>query len=127
MSTPLIIVVDDEALLRWAVAESLSTAGFDVCQGESAADAMRCLAEAGGRSLVVVLDLKLPDSHDLSLAQSVMAQRPDAPVIIMSAHGTAQDRADALAAGAFRFIQKPFDLAELTALVREASARLGRP
>lgn len=126
MSAPIIIVVDDEALLRWAVAESLSTAGFDVCQGESAADAMRCLEKAGGRPLVVVLDLKLPDSHDLSLAKSVMAQRPDAPVIIMTAHGSAQDRAEALAAGAFQFIQKPFDLSELTALVREASERLGR-
>ena len=55
-----------------------------------------------------------------------MAQRPDAPVIIMTAHGSAQDRAEALAAGAFQFIQKPFDLAELTAIVREASERLGR-
>lgn len=127
MSAPIIIVVDDEALLRWAVAESLSTAGFDVCQGESAADAMKCLEKAGNHPLVVVLDLKLPDSHDLGLAKMVMAQRPDAPVIIMTAHGSAQDRTEALAAGAFRFIQKPFDLAELTAIVREASERIGRP
>ena len=84
MSAPIIIVVDDEALLRWAVAESLSTAGFDVCQGESAADAMRCLAEAGGRSLVVVLDLKLPGMSGLGLLEGLQANPvlKDVPVIV---------------------------------------------
>lgn len=124
MSAPIVIVVDDEALLRWAVAESLTAAGYDVCQGESAADALRCLEKAGAGPLVVVLDLKLPDSHDLSLARSIIAQRPDAPVILMTAHGGAQDKADALAAGVFRFVQKPFDLSEMTAIVREASERV---
>ena len=120
MSAPIIIVVDDEALLRWAVAESLSTAGFDVCQGESAADAMRCLEKAGGRDLVVVLDLKLPDSHDLSLAKSVMAQRPDAPVIIMTAYSDLDSAVSAFQGGAFEYLPKPFDLPRAVELIRRA-------
>ena len=124
MSAPVIIVVDDEALLRWAVAESLTAAGYAVCQGESAADALRCLEKANS-PLVVVLDLKLPDSADLSLAKSIMQARPDAPLIMMTAHGSAQDKAEAEAAGVYKFIQKPFDLTEMTAVVREASAKLG--
>ncbi len=125
MSAPVIIVVDDEALLRWAVAESLTAAGYAVCQGESAADALRCLEKAKSSPLVVVLDLKLPDSADLSLAKSIMQARPDAPLIMMTAHGSAQDKAEAEAAGVYKFIQKPFDLTEMTAVVREASAKLG--
>jgi DNA-binding NtrC family response regulator len=125
MSAPIIIVVDDEALLRWAVAESLISAGFDVCQAESAADAVRCIDQSNESPLVVVLDLKLPDSSDLSLARKIMSQRPDVPVIMMTAHGSVQDKAEAEAAGVYKFIQKPFDLSEMTAVVREASAKLG--
>jgi len=125
MSAPVILVVDDEALLRWAVAESLMTAGYAVLQAENAADAVLCLERGKSSPLVVVLDLKLPDSDDLSLARRIMAERPDAPVIIMSAHGAAQDKAEAEAAGVYKFIQKPFDLSEMTAVVRAAAATLG--
>ena len=125
MSAPVIIVVDDEALLRWAVAESLMAAGYSVCQAETAADAVRCIERARSSPLVVVLDLKLPDSHDLSLARKIISDRPDAPVIMMTAHGSAQDKAEAEAAGVYKFIQKPFDLSEMTAVVREAAAKLG--
>ena len=124
MSAPVVIVVDDEALLRWAVAESLTANGHLVIQGENAADALRCLAEAADSPLVCVLDLKLPDCSDLSLAKRFMAQRPDAPVIIMTAHGSAQDKAEAEAAGVFRFIQKPFDLSTMASVVGEAVAKL---
>ena len=124
MSAPIIIVVDDEALLRWAVAESLMAAGYSVCQAENAADAVECLDKAKASPLVVVLDLKLPDSNDLSLARRIMTDRPDVPVILMTAHGSAQDKAEAEAAGVYKFIQKPFDLSEMTAVVREASAKL---
>lgn len=125
MSAPIVIVVDDEALLRWAVAESLTAAGFAVCQAESAADAVRCLDQAKASPLIVVLDLKLPDSSDLSLARQIMSHRPDAPVIMMTAHGSALDKAEAEAAGVYKFIQKPFDMSEMTAVVREATAKLG--
>ena len=124
MSAPVIIVVDDEALLRWAVAESLIAAGFSVCQAESAAGAFQCLEKAKETPLVVVLDLKLPDSSDLSLARKIMSERPDAPVIMMTAHGSSQDKAEAEAAGVFKFIQKPFDLSEMTSVVRAATAKL---
>jgi DNA-binding NtrC family response regulator len=125
MSAPIVVVIDDEALLRWAIVESLTSAGFAVCQGGSAADALRCVDKAADSPLVVVLDLKLPDSSDLSLARQLMVQRPDAPVIIMTAHGSAQDKAEAEAAGVFKFIQKPFDLTEMTTVVRAATAKLG--
>lgn len=125
MSAPVIIVVDDEALLRWAVAESLMAAGYAVCQAQNAAEAFGCLDKAKQSPLVVVLDLKLPDSNDLSLARRIMEDRPDAPVIMMTAHGSAQDKAEAEAAGVFKFIQKPFDLSEMTDVVRQATAKLG--
>ncbi len=126
MSAPVVIVVvDDEALLRWAVAESLIAAGYEVRQADTAAQAVQCLDTAKASPLVVVLDLKLPDSSDLSLARKILADRPDASVIMMTAHGSAQDKAEAEAAGVFKFIQKPFDLSEMTAVVREAAAKMG--
>jgi len=72
--------------------EMMIAAGYSVCQAENAADAVRCLERAKSSPLVVVLDLKLPDSHDLSLARRIIAERPDAPVIMMTAHGSALRR-----------------------------------
>ncbi len=71
--------------------------------------------------MVVLLDLRLPDVADLSLLRDVRARRPDAPVVVMTAHGTADDVAEASRLGVFRFMGKPFDVAEIVNVVTEAS------
>jgi two-component system nitrogen regulation response regulator GlnG len=117
---PTVLVVDDEALIRWSLSEALSEGGYVVCLAATAAEARAVLETFERRPLVVVLDLRLPDVSDLSLLREMRQARPDAPVIMMTAHGTPDDASNAKGLGVSRFVSKPFDVAEMVRLVDEA-------
>jgi two-component system response regulator (stage 0 sporulation protein F) len=117
LPTPLVLVVDDEALIRWSLSEGLAEFGYVVRLAGSAAETRAVLASLSGEPLVVLLDLRLPDMADLSLLQEIRTKRPDAPVIMMTAHGTAEDARAAKALGVSGFVGKPFDVGELVGLV----------
>ena len=116
-----ILVVDDESLIRWSLAESLEADGFTVLEAASAREALACLDRRDDIS-VVLLDLKLPDSTDLNLLRLLRRLAPNSRVILMTAHGSADVLEEALRAGAFRAVSKPFDLQDMVALVRDAVA-----
>lgn len=118
--TPVVLVVDDEALIRWSLSEGLTEFGYVVRLAGSAAEARTVLASFGHEPLVVVLDLRLPDMADLSLLKEIRSKRPDAPVIMMTAYGTAEDAKQAKALGVSRFVGKPFDVSEMVRMVGTA-------
>lgn len=115
-----ILIVDDEALIRWSVAESLEDAGFTTSEAGSAAEAITQLGANG--FAVILLDLRLPDSSDLGLLRRIRQMAPDARVILMTAHGTPEILAEARELGAVNTLNKPFDMARIVGLVREAAA-----
>jgi DNA-binding NtrC family response regulator len=117
---PTVLVVDDEPLIRWALTEALSAAGYPTLQAATGAETRTSLAETRTRALVVMLDLRLADVHDLSLVRDVRRLRPDAPLIVMSAHGTAEDAEQVLEAGAIDFLTKPFDMIDAVGAVDRA-------
>ena len=117
---PAVLVVDDEALIRWSLSEALAEAGFAVGMAANGAEARVVLAAYGRDPLVVLLDMRLPDVNDLSLAREIRARRTDAPLILMSAHLTPDDVKAAEALRIFRVVSKPFDVREVVKLVGEA-------
>jgi DNA-binding NtrC family response regulator len=117
-----VLIVDDEALIRWSVAESLEAAGFGVLEAGSAREALQRFADRPGAIRVVVLDLKLPDSSDLALLRRIREMSPSSQVILMTAHGTPELLDEARRAGAFTALSKPFDMNRIVDLVQEASA-----
>ena len=116
---PMVLVVDDEALIRWALSEGLAESGYLVREAASAAEARAVVADSHTEPLIVVLDLRLPDMADLSLLSEIRAIRPDVPILMMTAHGTADHAAEALRLGARAFIAKPFDVRDV---VRQVGA-----
>jgi DNA-binding NtrC family response regulator len=119
MST--VLVVDDEPLIRWAVRQILEDAGYAVVEAGSAAEALTCIGEADGRPVsVALLDLRLPDSDDLTLLRLVRGQAPACRIILMTAHGSPEILADAIEQGAFATVSKPFDLSNVLHVVRAA-------
>jgi len=116
-----VLVVDDEPLIRWAVREGLEGAGYEVVEAGSAREALASLA-ASDAVTVALLDLKLPDSDDLSLLRRVRAAAPACRVIMMTAHGSPEVLAEAIREGAFGTVAKPFDLTRVVGLVQEAAA-----
>ncbi len=122
--TPVVLVVDDEALIRWSMSEALTDAGYVARMAANGAEARVALASFDRDPLVVLLDMRLPDVADLSLAREIRQKRPDAAVIIMTAHGTLEDAKLALELGVCRFVSKPFDVRDMVNLVGKAWAEL---
>jgi DNA-binding NtrC family response regulator len=120
-----VLVVDDEFLIRWAIAETLESAGHRVLQAETRRETLRILADPATPVDAVVLDYRLPDSNDLSLLALIRGLAPELPVILMSAYGSTEMTQGARALGAYEVMNKPFDLHHLHSLIREACANLG--
>lgn len=114
-----ILIVDDEALIRWSVAETLEHAGHRVIEAATASEALRHF-ETSSDIAAVILDLKLPDSSDLGLLRRILQRSPACRVILITAHGTADVFEEALQAGAFDVLGKPFDLQQMAHVVDEA-------
>jgi DNA-binding NtrC family response regulator len=116
-----VLVVDDEELIRWSLAQTLEAAGYEVLEAGSAREALEQLRQASDIR-VVLLDVKLPDSSDLGLLRKVRQHAPRCRVILMTAHGTAETLDEAIRAGAFHALGKPFDMVNMVGLVNEAAA-----
>jgi two-component system, response regulator, stage 0 sporulation protein F len=116
-----VLVVDDEPLIRWSVAESLSDLGFDVEEAGDASSALRKVTTAATPFDVVVLDLRLPDMDDLSLLGTLRQLLPSAALVLMTAFGNPDVFANAAAMGA-SVLHKPFELDELKEVVLHSGA-----
>jgi DNA-binding NtrC family response regulator len=116
-----VLVVDDEPLIRWSVAETLGECGYEVVETGDASGA-RSAVGAGAAFDVVLLDYRLPDSDDLGLLASIRHAVPRAQVIMMTAFGKPEVVRGALELGAFRVVNKPFEMQAIASLVAEAAA-----
>jgi two-component system KDP operon response regulator KdpE len=121
-SVPLrVLVVDDEPLICWSLAETLGGSGDIVTEAGSGAAAVRALSDARQPMDVVLLDYKLPDVNNLSLLAAVRRLSPSSRVILMSAFATPEVARDAFALGAARVVNKPIDMHDVPALVHDAA------
>jgi two-component system, NtrC family, response regulator AtoC len=116
-----ILIVDDEPLIRWSLAETLEAAGHAVEEAGTAKQTLEALA-LGSAPDVVLLDFRMPDSKDLTLLQTIRQNRPHAAVIMMTAFGTPEMIGEAERLGAYRVLNKPIDMTDLAALVEQSHA-----
>lgn len=121
---PTVLVVDDDALVRWSLSESLSNAGYHVLEARDGQDALQQLGAREDHVEVVLLDMELPDCDDLQLLKDLRRRSLQCPIIMMTAHGTAEAAEQATREGAYRVVDKPFDLEDIVGLVAEA---VGQP
>ncbi len=115
---PLVLLVDDDADLRAALATSLELAGLSVLAVADAAAALAALDRHG--VAVVVSDIRMPGMDGRQLAQRIAAQDADLPVILMTGHGDIEQAVAALRQGAYDFLAKPFASDRLIESVRRA-------
>ena len=115
-----VLVVDDEAGLRHALAINLRARGYDVTVAETGADALTAAAREPPD--VVVLDLGLPDMDGTDVITGLRGWTR-APIIVLSARTGQGDKVDALDVGADDYVTKPFGMDELLARLRAALRR----
>ncbi len=114
MPKPHVLVVDDEELYRRALERILSRAGYAVTCARDAAEAMSVVT---AESLDLVLcDVKMPGVNGIELVRKIREFDPDLPSIVVTGYGTAENSVEALRAGAFWYLQKPFDQDHLDAV-----------
>src|SRR5436305_13006231 len=77
-----VLVVDDEALVRWTVTEVLTAAGYEVLEAHDGKSALRTVVERHGHVDIVMLDLRLPDSRDLRLLEAIVHLAPTAAIVL---------------------------------------------
>ncbi len=115
---PLILLVDDDADLLRATAQTLELAGFSVSAFSRPRDAVEALDIAAVS--VVVSDIRMPGMDGLELFARVQQQDDDLPVILMTGHGDIPMAVQAIKDGVYDFIPKPFATDRLVQSVRRA-------
>jgi CheY-like chemotaxis protein len=115
-----VLIVDDEPLIRWSLAELLTECGCQVAEAGDAQTALGLLVDGFVNPDVVVLDLRLPDTDDLSLVEALRRSIPRARLILMTAFGSPEVVQQALDLGVFRVVSKPFEMHEMVGLVQTA-------
>ncbi|MFO1467822.1 MAG: sigma-54 dependent transcriptional regulator [Steroidobacteraceae bacterium] len=125
MNGPKVLIVEDDAPLREALADTLAAAGID---GEAVADAGGALSrlEAGDIGLVIS-DVHMPRIDGIELLASIKRRWRDLPVVLMTAHATVARAVAAMREGATDYIVKPFDAAQLVELTRRLLASRAAP
>jgi response regulator RpfG family c-di-GMP phosphodiesterase len=113
-----ILVVDDEAKLRFVLGVHLRAAGFEVCEAQNGRQAIEQAREK--RPDIIFMDLSMPVMDGISSTRELKTdpRTRHIPVIILTARTQPEDMAAALDAGAQDYLRKPFDLTELLARVR---------
>src|ERR1043165_9387236 len=118
MSKAHVLVVDDQESIRHFVSKALEAEGFDVTATGSVREGRDAIqATLPDRAL---LDLKLPDGTGLELLREIKRTHPEMPVIMMTAFGELETAVEAMSAGAYWFVKKPFQNEELLALAQRA-------
>src|SRR5439155_26228921 len=100
--------VDDDASMCDTLAAALSRRGFVVATKTSAVEALALIEEQDFD--VVVTDLHMDGMDGFAFCERVAANRPDVPVVVITAFGTLETAVAAIRAGAYDFITKPFDV-----------------
>ncbi|MCP4302000.1 MAG: sigma-54-dependent Fis family transcriptional regulator [Gammaproteobacteria bacterium] len=125
MSNPHVLVVDDEADIRASIKDILSDESFGVTVAANADEARQ--ARANRRFDLILLDIWMPDTDGITLLRE-WSEGGDlnAPVVIMSGHGTVDAAVEATRLGAFDFVEKPLSIAKLLRTVEAALDSAGK-
>ena len=119
-----ILVDDDEGDILELLGEYLATRGFEVYTAADANEALDIFTEH--RVPIVLSDLKMAETSGLGLLKSLKQLPSPSVVILMTGYGTVDTAVSAMRSGAFDYIQKPFRLRDLYALIGRAEERLNR-
>ncbi len=113
-----LLIVDDDEILRQALARRFERQGMAVTTAASGAEAV---ARAGAaRHDVALLDLHLPDSTGIEVLERLKEAQPELEALMLTAHGSIETAIQAMKRGAYDYLTKPFDPAELEIHIQKA-------
>jgi len=111
-----LLIVDDDALIRWALQRECESLNIVSRVVETAADALAELRNDFHD--LIFLDINLPDGNGIELIEEIRRISPDSKIVIMSSDASPQHRQRALTGGAFQFLEKPFERSEIHSVLK---------
>ena len=118
MSIRKILIVDDEEIVRYSFRKLFREPGFEISEAANGLDALSAIKKDSPD--LVLMDIEMPGLNGLEAIQRIKAMDPQLPVIIMTAFGTSERVIAAMKYGAFEYLEKPFDVARLKAVISDA-------
>jgi DNA-binding NtrC family response regulator len=122
-----ILVIDDDVGMLRALTKVLNSEGCVVAGAANSARAMQFLMDHNQAFDLIITDIRMPLVDGLKILELVKSQRPDIPVIVITAFGGAEAQAEAARLGAAAYLEKPLDTAALLAAVERALPRTNGP
>lgn len=113
-----LLVVDDEHLIRWSLEQNLKKMGYDVVTAGTGEDALRLVREE--QPDLVLLDIQLPGISGIDVLEKIKEHDEDIIVIMVTANGGLDTAVNAMRLGAYDYVSKPFNLDELSIIVKKA-------
>jgi signal transduction histidine kinase/DNA-binding response OmpR family regulator len=122
MAARRILIIDDEPLIRRAMADYLAECGYET---STAADGAEGLAQARAeRFHTVLVDLRMPHVDGLEVIATLHTEQPDLPIVVVSGTGVLNDAIEAMRRGAWDYISKPVqDIDEITVVIKRVMER----
>ncbi|HUZ91969.1 MAG TPA: sigma-54 dependent transcriptional regulator [Methylocella sp.] len=117
----MVLLVDDDRDMRWAMRNILADAGLDVAEADAGGVGLELAARRAPDA--VLLDMRMPGLSGDEVLRRFQRMDPGLPVIVVTAHGTISGAVSAIRDGAFEYITKPFRNEQLVEAVRRAIAR----
>jgi DNA-binding NtrC family response regulator len=118
MAGEVILVIDDEATQREALAGYLKKQGFSVLEADNGRVGMEVLAAQ--RVDMVITDLRMPEADGMEVLAAARRTNPDIEVVLMTAYASVGGAVDAMREGACHYLEKPIDLDDLDAVIARA-------
>ena len=116
--TQKILVIDDEKLIRWTLEQHLVKEGYEVTTAESAEKGLEFISEDVPD--LILLDNRLPEMSGLELLEKLNVHERGIMVIMITAYGMVETAVKAMKHGAYDYISKPFNLEEITFVIKKA-------
>jgi DNA-binding NtrC family response regulator len=117
---PRIVLADDELNLRKVLGAILARDGYDVLEARDGEEALALVGQHAPTVGALITDLRMPRLDGMGLLRRVVADHPDIPVIMITAHGSVDSAVEAVKLGAFDYIEKPFEQSQIQQVVAKA-------
>ena len=119
---PKLLIIDDDAHLRESLAEVLELDGFECHQAGAAKDGIAAAGKLDPN--IVIMDIQLPDSSGFQICQELRKRSKTTILIMMTGRFlSSEEKKQGFELGADEYITKPFDLAELSARIKQLLSR----
>jgi len=112
-----ILIIDDEKKFAAMLAKRIELRGYHTNICYDGRTALKWIKDNGNSVTLILLDLKLPDLYGTKVLTQIKKINPNIPVIILTGHGTEQDRQQCEQLGAYMFIHKPLNINELMTIM----------